>query len=267
VTLFDSLKLLDLWNTQAMVLRSGTISQIIALVAGEESLSIDVEPTLGSFAYLQAGYRALPFIQRMLNSAVNKLGIGGYSFIWHPKNRGILCGTPDYIGQTTWNFSESDTNLKAFAFDYLAQDAQERIIQSVVCDPTNGTVQQFNAQDSQADKFASWLPAPSQAETVFTHMDPVSGAGGSIAQMQSSYAGKRIALSKATMTVSQAPFGWPSDLAAVSLQSKNPFSGLWQIVSLTHAFTPGRVRSTYGLSRGELNTGSGAQGQLVAITN
>ncbi len=235
---------------------SGTIQSIVEKIATENDLSYLVEPTLGSWSYIQSNQADGDFLAKLVPRAINKVGRGGFRYF--VQDNVLHFHTLDYVA-TIRNanvFSLSGTKVVLSSRVQEAASIGGPGVKVLGIDPYEGNSYSLDSNEDNIVNHGNQSPDLNPLSPLLIGRHPsVNKIDELKAITQSMYDWVRSDLMNCTLTVEK---GYPiqiNDIIRTTLNSaasqQSPWGGLYTVIGVSHIITKGTSMSTIKLQRGE----------------
>ena len=235
---------------------SGTIQSIVEKIAVDNDLNYVVEPTEGSWSFLQSNQTDGDFLAKLAPRAVNKFGRGGFRY--YVQDNALHFHTLEYMA-TIRNanvFSLSGTKVVLSSRVQDAVDEGGPGVKVLGIDPYEGQAYAFESDPNKVVIHGNQAPDLSTLSRLFIGLHPSANRLDELkAVAQSHYDWARADLMNCTLTIEK---GYPvqiNDIIRTTLNSasaqQSPWGGLYTVMAVSHVITKGTSMSTIKLQRGE----------------
>ena len=244
------------WSTRKTRFHSGTIQAIVQKIATENGLNFMIEPTEGSWSYIQSNQTDGDFLAKLVPRAINKFGRGGFRYF--VQDNILHFHTLDYAA-TIRNanvFSLSGTKVVLSSRVYDAVDEGAPGVRILGIDPYEGQTYAFESNQDKVVNHGNQAPDLTPLSRLVLGMHPSANRLDELkAVAQSNFDRARSNLMNCTLTVEK---GYPiqiNDIIRTTLNSassqQSPWGGLYTVIGVSHVITKGTSFSTIKLQRGE----------------
>jgi hypothetical protein len=235
---------------------TGTIQSIVEKIAVENDLNYLVEPTQGSWSYIQSNQTDSDFLAKLASRAVNNFGHGGFRYF--VQDNVLHFHTLDYVA-TIRNASVFDLSGTKVVLSSRVQDAVDEGapgVRVVGIDPYEGQVYAFESDPQKVPIHGNQSPDLQSLSRLIVGIHPSANRFDELKAMaQSEYDWARTDLLESVLTVEK---GYPiqlNDIIRMTLNSasssQSPWGGTYTVAAVSHVITKGTSVSTIKLQRGE----------------
>lgn len=234
----------------------GSIAEIVERVATENGLQSVIEPTLGSWSYIQSSQTDTALIERLSKKAVNYSGRGGFRY--YTQDNVLHFHTLDYVASirtaNIFSLAGTFTNLTTRIRDAVDDGASG--VKIVGLDPYEGHVYYITSDPNKLVIHGNQTPDLKPLGPVFVGFHPSWNKTDELKAMaQSMYDSAHARMMGCTAYIEK---GYPiqlNDLIRVVYQSssaqQSPWGGLYSVSAITHTVEKGVASSVVKLDRGE----------------
>lgn len=242
------------------IARRGTISDIVAAIAGENGIeSTVIEPTDGEGVYIQSFQSDTEFIRkRLLPRALNRKGSGGYFFFF--RDGALHFHTLDYnAGVKTFDFYDNNQVLLT-STDHSQQLFDDGIAGTrfIAHDPYTAQVQEVTSSPADAPRLADVLNPTSSVTNAQLNVpyhlgpNPPSEVG---AMAQYAYSVARLRAYDLLLTFNGIADVRVGDIIDLTVRQESraasPFSGLYFVTQVVYKIVDKTLTIITTLNRGE----------------
>ena len=235
---------------------SGTIQSIVQKIATDNDLNYIIEPTEGSWSYIQSNQTDGDFLAKLVPRAVNKFGRGGFRYF--VQDNVLHFHTLEYMA-TIRNanvFSLSGTKVVLSSRVQDAVDEGGPGVRVLGIDPYEGQAYAFESNQDKVVNHGNQAPDLTPLSRLVLGIHPSANRLEELkAVAQSNFDWARSNLMNCTLTIEK---GYPvqiNDIIRTTLNSaasqQSPWGGLYTVIGISHVITKGTSMSTIKLQRGE----------------
>lgn len=234
----------------------GTLKEIIERIATENGLQSVIEPTLGSWSYVQSNQTDGEFIEKLSGRAVNESGRGGFRY--YVQDNVLHFHTLDYVATlrtaNIFSLAGTVTNLTTRVRDAVDEGATG--VEIVGIDPYEGRAYSLFSDPNKVVIHGNQTPDLKPLGPLVVARHPSWNRTDELkAISQSMYDSAHVSLMGCTAYIEK---GYPiqmNDLIRVVYQSssaqQSPWGGLYSVASVTHTVEKGVANSVIRMERGE----------------
>lgn len=234
----------------------GSIHEIVASIATENGLQYTIEPTLGSYSYIQSNQTDGEFIDKLAGRAINEYGRGGYRY--YVQDNVLHFHTLDYSAtlRTANIFSLAGTVTNLSTRVRSSVDDGGAGVRIVGVDPYSGQAYSLDSDPNKLVVHGNQTPDIKSLGPLVVGRHPSWNKNDELKAIgQSMYDSAYASMMGCTAYIEK---GYPiqlNDLIRVVYQSssaqQSPWGGLYSVRSITHSVEKGISTSIIGLERGE----------------
>lgn len=234
----------------------GLISDIVKKLAVERNIQYVIEPTRGTWSYIQSNQSDLDFVHKLTSKAVNSSGRGGFRF--YVQDNILHFHTLDYVANVrdidVFSLSGTQVALTSRIFDAYSDGAGQ--IRTVGVDPYSGKSFSIDSNRELVTLHGNQIPDFSELGPVTVGDHPSQNRVEEVlSQGQSTFNCAHANSINSVLTIEN---GYPiqlNDVLRIVLKTaspqQSPWGGLYSVTAVTHMITKGSTISTVKLQRGE----------------
>lgn len=259
-------------RSNKLLARKGTISQIVATIAAENSVEAVVEPTDGKFLLFQSFQDDTRFIRERLLARAIRRGRGGYYFFI--RDNVLHFHTPDYQSSARqlnyYSVFGTGLTLSDLSQQPGLWDSGLAGVRMIAHDPYTGQTQEISSDPTKALRLADSIYDYENVDNgqwnfpYHLSQNPP-GEVNAIAQFKYQISRQQTFLS--TVSVDKTIVVRHGDLLNLSVTQQNSkassHSGYYLVTGTLHVVKKQAVNSTYTLERGEVR----GQDQSLTVQN
>jgi len=248
-------------RSNKLIARKGTIANLVAAIAAENSLAAVIEPTDGEFMLYQSYSDDTSFIRERLLPRAARRGRGGFYFFL--RDNVLHFHTPDYQSTARrldyYSVFGTELTLTDRSQDAKLWDAGLAGVRVIAQNPYTGQTQEIESDPAKAlrlaDSIYDYASVNNGQQNVPYHLsqNPSTEVN---ALAQSAYQHARQKALCSTVSVDKTIQVRHGDLVNLSVTqqkaSASSHSGYYYVTSALHVISKQSVNSTYTLERGEV---------------